>query len=291
MPTAPRECEEDEFPCQNGYCIRSLWHCDGDNDCGDNSDEQCGERCSGGGAPGAVLRGRCSGAVLRGRCSGAVLRGQRGTGSEAVDGLAEAGARASGALALPKPRTARVSGAVGGEQDGEMGPTPQGPQNGNLRPVSPGPLLSPQESIPNPRSLAGPGSDSRGAARVGVREDDRRVTGAAPAGLLSHCVPLSTPQTCASARTRNSAAAMEAALLSTGTATETPTAKTAPTRRAVVSDPRTQAARLGWGQRAPCRGLRARPRSERTAPAGRREGGFLGNSSSWAGPGGNRCPR
>lgn len=42
-PTAPRECEEDEFPCQNGYCIRSLWHCDGDNDCGDNSDEQCGE--------------------------------------------------------------------------------------------------------------------------------------------------------------------------------------------------------------------------------------------------------
>lgn len=47
VPTAPRECEEDEFPCQNGYCIRSLWHCDGDNDCGDNSDEQCGELCSG----------------------------------------------------------------------------------------------------------------------------------------------------------------------------------------------------------------------------------------------------
>lgn len=43
VPTAPRECEEDEFPCQNGYCIRSLWHCDGDNDCGDNSDEQCGK--------------------------------------------------------------------------------------------------------------------------------------------------------------------------------------------------------------------------------------------------------
>lgn len=46
VPTAPRECEEDEFPCQNGYCIRSLWHCDGDNDCGDNSDEQCGEPSS-----------------------------------------------------------------------------------------------------------------------------------------------------------------------------------------------------------------------------------------------------
>uniref|UniRef100_A0A3B4F1B9 Uncharacterized protein n=1 Tax=Pundamilia nyererei TaxID=303518 RepID=A0A3B4F1B9_9CICH len=35
-------CYMDEFHCQNGYCIRSLWHCDGDNDCGDNSDEQCG---------------------------------------------------------------------------------------------------------------------------------------------------------------------------------------------------------------------------------------------------------
>uniref|UniRef100_A0A8D2LQ87 LDL receptor related protein 4 n=1 Tax=Varanus komodoensis TaxID=61221 RepID=A0A8D2LQ87_VARKO len=47
VPTAPRECEEDEFSCQNGYCIRSLWHCDGDNDCGDNSDEQCDMRkCS-----------------------------------------------------------------------------------------------------------------------------------------------------------------------------------------------------------------------------------------------------
>lgn len=43
FPPAPRECEEDEFHCQNGYCIRSMWHCDGDNDCGDNSDEQCGE--------------------------------------------------------------------------------------------------------------------------------------------------------------------------------------------------------------------------------------------------------
>ena len=42
LSAAPRECEEDEFHCQNGYCIRSLWHCDGDNDCGDNSDEQCG---------------------------------------------------------------------------------------------------------------------------------------------------------------------------------------------------------------------------------------------------------
>ncbi|KAG9352115.1 hypothetical protein JZ751_020528 [Albula glossodonta] len=41
----PRECEEDEFHCQNGYCIRSMWHCDGDNDCGDNSDEQCGKFC------------------------------------------------------------------------------------------------------------------------------------------------------------------------------------------------------------------------------------------------------
>ncbi|MBL4632397.1 MAG: LDL receptor domain-containing protein [Kofleriaceae bacterium] len=33
-------CADDEFSCSNGNCIRSEWVCDGDNDCGDMSDEE-----------------------------------------------------------------------------------------------------------------------------------------------------------------------------------------------------------------------------------------------------------
>ena len=40
-PTA--QCTEDQFKCDNGRCIYGSWHCDNDNDCGDNSDEEgCG---------------------------------------------------------------------------------------------------------------------------------------------------------------------------------------------------------------------------------------------------------
>ena len=36
------DCTEDEFHCSNGtgHCIPGSWFCDGDNDCGDLSDEQ-----------------------------------------------------------------------------------------------------------------------------------------------------------------------------------------------------------------------------------------------------------
>ena len=36
-------CTVDEFTCTNGQCIQKRWLCDGENDCGDGSDE--GDRC------------------------------------------------------------------------------------------------------------------------------------------------------------------------------------------------------------------------------------------------------
>lgn len=41
--SAPRECTESEFRCDDQSCIPSRWICDQNNDCGDNSDERdCG---------------------------------------------------------------------------------------------------------------------------------------------------------------------------------------------------------------------------------------------------------
>ena len=35
----PNPCEKDEFVCQNGHCTHMNFMCDGDDDCGDGSDE------------------------------------------------------------------------------------------------------------------------------------------------------------------------------------------------------------------------------------------------------------
>ena len=37
-------CEARQFACGNGRCIPTTWKCDGENDCGDNSDE--GDFCA-----------------------------------------------------------------------------------------------------------------------------------------------------------------------------------------------------------------------------------------------------
>ena len=44
--SAPKNCTEDEFQCNNGNCVLSKWRCDGDDDCRDGSDEHCGKRQS-----------------------------------------------------------------------------------------------------------------------------------------------------------------------------------------------------------------------------------------------------
>lgn len=43
--TCGHTCMPSEFLCDNNQCISALWRCDGEDDCGDNSDEEL-HRCS-----------------------------------------------------------------------------------------------------------------------------------------------------------------------------------------------------------------------------------------------------
>lgn len=37
-------CNKSHITCKNGFCKPNYWHCDGVNDCGDNTDEEnCGK--------------------------------------------------------------------------------------------------------------------------------------------------------------------------------------------------------------------------------------------------------
>ncbi|TWW72864.1 Low-density lipoprotein receptor-related protein 8 [Takifugu flavidus] len=38
--TATDECEDGQFQCNNRRCIPTIWRCDDDDDCSDNSDEE-----------------------------------------------------------------------------------------------------------------------------------------------------------------------------------------------------------------------------------------------------------
>ena len=46
------DVEETNFNVENSRCIPSGWECDGEDDCGDNSDE---EECGSGGEPGVKV--------------------------------------------------------------------------------------------------------------------------------------------------------------------------------------------------------------------------------------------
>lgn len=39
IPDNGTRCQEGQFTCMNGRCIRAQWKCDNDNDCVDGSDE------------------------------------------------------------------------------------------------------------------------------------------------------------------------------------------------------------------------------------------------------------
>ncbi|CAF97593.1 unnamed protein product, partial [Tetraodon nigroviridis] len=39
-------CEDGQFQCNNRRCIPTIWRCDDDDDCSDNSDEENCRKCS-----------------------------------------------------------------------------------------------------------------------------------------------------------------------------------------------------------------------------------------------------
>eukprot|EP00063_Salmo_salar_P070099 XP_014044934.1 PREDICTED: low-density lipoprotein receptor-related protein 8-like isoform X5 [Salmo salar] len=67
--TEAEECEEGQFQCNNRRCIPTIWRCDDDDDCSDNSDEEnCAARKTCAPAEFACANGQC--VPGRWRCDG-----------------------------------------------------------------------------------------------------------------------------------------------------------------------------------------------------------------------------
>ena len=43
--SAETTCASSDFSCTNGHCVSRSWVCDGDDDCGDRSDEEPQQCC------------------------------------------------------------------------------------------------------------------------------------------------------------------------------------------------------------------------------------------------------
>lgn len=132
-----KECEEDQFRCRNERCIPSVWRCDEDDDCSDNSDEDdCREWPAGeGGKGGGLLAQRPRGCsrhratcldlycrslqpgTLPGALSLQALRDPAGSGPAGPDG-AGGEARRSTAREEGTPRPGCWAGTVGRRRDG-----------------------------------------------------------------------------------------------------------------------------------------------------------------------------
>uniref|UniRef100_A0A8C6LCT6 LDL receptor related protein 8 n=1 Tax=Nothobranchius furzeri TaxID=105023 RepID=A0A8C6LCT6_NOTFU len=68
VPEATDECEDGQFQCNNKRCIPTIWRCDDDDDCSDNSDEENCPRKTCAPAEFACLNGQC--VPGRWRCDG-----------------------------------------------------------------------------------------------------------------------------------------------------------------------------------------------------------------------------
>ncbi|KAJ8779651.1 hypothetical protein J1605_012535 [Eschrichtius robustus] len=101
-----KECEEDQFRCRNERCIPSVWRCDEDDDCSDNSDE---DDCPATGPPAwTFTAGACSREPSRELLPSRHLGTQRVLGSRQV--LMEPGAKPGAARPGRRARHARVAG-------------------------------------------------------------------------------------------------------------------------------------------------------------------------------------